>query len=265
MSLVRENLLAIDAGNTRTKWALFNGVGEILTQGACLNEDLVSAEFLAKDYLCKTVMIANVAGVEISQKLTEKCHASGLTITWAKSSNVACSVKNNYEHPSQLGVDRWSALIAAWNMYQTPCVVVNLGTAITVDALVANHNGAEFLGGLILPGLKLLQQALVGGTRDIASGVASKLGEIKYFPLNTADAVETGICLAIVGAVTELVAKLQLFIGGGVQAIIVLTGGDANLLMPQLALKFNTNAVKRVLVHHNLVLQGLYLLEREQE
>lgn len=264
-SLHKGDLLTIDAGNTRTKWALFDGAGEILSQDACLNADLVSAEFLAKDRLCKTVIIANVAGAEVAQKLTEKCQALSLTITWAKASSLACNVKNNYDTHSQLGADRWAALIAAWSLYQMPCVVVNLGTAVTVDALAPSNNGAEFLGGFILPGLKMLQQALVSGTRDIASGVACKLGEIKRFPTNTADAVHTGASSAVVGAITEMVEKLHTHIGGGVPATIVLSGGDADLLIPLLAAKFNTESVKRVFVHHNLVLQGLYLLEREQE
>lgn len=264
-SFDRGDLLAIDAGNTRTKWALFNGAGDLLSQGVCANADLASVEFLPKNTACKCVIISNVAGAEVAEFLTEKCQALSLTITWAKASSLACGVKNNYDNSSQLGTDRWAALIAAWSVYQTPCVVVNLGTAVTIDALAPNNNGAEFLGGLILPGLKLLQQTLVNGTRDIANGVASKLGSIQSFPTNTADAVQTGACLAIVGAIAEMVEKLQTHIGGGVQAMIVLSGGDARLLMPLVAAKFNTDAVKRVFVHDNLVLQGLYLLEREQE
>ena len=264
-SFDRGNLLAIDAGNTRTKWALFDGTGKILSQDVCANPDLVTLEFLPKNTPCHQVIISNVAGAEVAQLLKYKCQALGLTIAWAKASSLACGVKNNYDNPSQLGTDRWAALIAAWSLYQTPCVVINLGTAVTIDALASHHHGAEFLGGLILPGLKLLQQTLVNGTRDIASGVASKLGEIERFPTNTADAVYTGASLAIVGAITEVVEKLQMHLGGSLQTTLVLSGGDTGLLMPLLTAKFNTDAVKRVLVHDNLVLQGLYCLEREQE
>ena len=264
MSFDQGSLLAIDAGNTRTKWALFDATREISSQGACLNADLASAEFLPKDSLCKTVIIANVAGAAIAHKLTEKCQALGLAITWAKASDIACGVTNHYDNPTQLGVDRWAALIAAWDIYKTPCLVVSLGTAVTIDALTATPNSAEFFGGVIVPGLKLLQQTLVSGTSDIANGVASKTGKFENFPTNTADAVQTGAYLALIGAIAEMAEKLQAHIGNQ-QAVIILSGGDANILMPLLATKFNTDSIKRVFVHDNLVLQGLYLLEREQE
>lgn len=260
-SLRSDNLLAIDAGNTRTKWALFNAAAEILSQGVCTNIDLALAEFLPKNTICNHAIIANVAGAEVAQVLAEKCQGLGLTITWAKSSSRACGVTNNYDHPSQLGVDRWAAIIAAWQHYQSPCIVVSLGTAATIDALAPNKDGAEFLGGIILPGLNLLQQTLVNGTHDIAIGVASQAGKVTHFATNTADAVYTGACLAIIGAIAEMVEKLQ---AQSEQVMIVLSGGDARVLMPLLALKFNTDSVKRVVLHDNLVLQGLYLLESEQ-
>lgn len=262
MSLNTGSLLTIDAGNTRTKWALFNAVGELLNQGVCANANLAMVEFLPKSTLCKYVVIANVAGEKVAQMLTEKCVALGLTITWARASHLACSVKNNYDNPSQLGVDRWAAIIAAWYYYQSPCVMVNVGTAVTIDALASNKEGAEFLGGLILPGLNLMQQNLVQGTHDIASGVVNQIGKAANFPTNTADAVVTGACLAIVGAIAEMVEKLQ---ASCEQVMIILSGGDARILIPLLAQKFNTDSLKRVVLHDNLVLQGLYLLEREQE
>ncbi len=265
MSFGRGSLLAIDAGNTRTKWALFDATGAISSPSVCANADLASAQFLPTSTSCKQAFISNVVGAEVAQLLTAKCQALGLTITWTKSTSLACGVKSNYDHPSQLGTDRWAALIAAWSIYQTPCIVVDLGTAVTIDALAPNHHGAEFLGGLILPGLRLLQQTLLNGTHGIASSVVNISGKATNFPTNTADAVHTGACLAIIGAIVEVTTRLQKHIGGGTQTTIVLTGGDAVLLMPLLADKFNTDSVKRVFVRDNLVLQGLYLLEREQE
>ncbi len=258
MSVDSASLLAIDAGNTRTKWALFNIVGEVLSQGVCANVDLAAAEFVPKNTACKQAIISNVAGEGVAKLIAEKYLP--LTVTWLKASSLACGVKNNYDHPSQLGADRWATLIATWRIYQSSCVVVNLGTAVTIDALASNHHHAEFLGGLILPGLTMLQQILINGTHDIAIGMAIKSGEIKHFPTNTSDAVYTGACLAIIGAITQMFAKLQTH---SEQVMIILSGGDAHLLMPLLALKFNTDSLKCVCVQDNLVLQGLYYLERE--
>lgn len=152
-----QQILTIDAGNTRVKWGLFNKEGVMLSHGACLHGDLAHANFPE----VSRVIISNVAGTKIRAELEKKLAASS-TIHWIEAQTIACSVKSNYEKPETLGTDRWAALIAAWHIKQTPCVVVNAGTAVTIDALSVNQQTkqAEFIGGLILPGLNLMQQSL---------------------------------------------------------------------------------------------------------
>ena len=253
--------LAIDAGNTRTKWALFDEAGKVCSQGVCLNSDLPSTEFFKIGTTCDRVVISNVAGAEIGALLQTKCLNLGLIVHWAVSSGEACHVKNNYDYPSQLGSDRWAALIAAWHIVHAPCVVVNVGTAATIDALTFNDDGVMFLdglflGGLILPGLRLMQQALVQG----ADGITITSGNLDSFPTNTANAVHTGACLAIVGAITQVIHQLEVHCA--TKPKIILSGGDAALLMPLLLNQLNCDFSEQVILCENLVLQGLYLLDK---
>lgn len=103
-------LLAIDAGNTRTKWGAFDAQGNLLETGAALNSQLDEVNFPT----AHRVMIANVAGEAHAKKLTQKL--TGAEVTFATASAEACGILNGYENPSQLGIDRWAALIGAWHL-----------------------------------------------------------------------------------------------------------------------------------------------------
>ena len=80
-------------------------------------------------------MIANVAGNEVGEKLRKLSSRWRTAPRWAASVRSQAGVSNLYDDPSQLGVDRWAALIGARKYCSDPCVVVNAGTATTVDAL----------------------------------------------------------------------------------------------------------------------------------
>jgi type III pantothenate kinase len=153
-------------------------------------------------------------------------------------------VLNSYEHPAQLGSDRWAALIAAWHLELASCLVVNCGTATTVDALSAE---GEFLGGLILPGVDMMRSSLAAGAAQLAQTV----GVWREFPRNTADATFSGSIQAAVGAI-----RLQfeaLAVRGSVRCL--LSGGAADKVQTHLKLP-----LVRV---DNLVLRGLQIIGQE--
>jgi type III pantothenate kinase len=152
-----------------------------------------------------------------------------------------CGVRNLYDQPEQLGSDRWAALIAAWHQVRRACLVVNCGTATTIDALSAQ---GEFIGGLILPGLTLMQQSLSQGTAQLS---VSK-GVVQNFPRNTADAIASGVLRATLGAIEHQFTLLQ--VDG--EAVCILTGGAADPLMHFLQMP--------VQFEKNLVLKGLQLI-----
>ena len=112
----------------------------------------------------------NVAGEAARVRVEAQLARWRLTPEWLTASAAACGVTNRYARPTQLGADRWASLIAAWrrstatDLFPPACVVVNAGTAVTIDALDAN---GVFHGGLILPGMRLMLEALAEKTAGL--------------------------------------------------------------------------------------------------
>ena len=242
-------MLAIDSGNTRTKWAVIADDGRIQEAGVCLNTALGELVIPASWQPCERAIAANVAGEGVSASITALLKKAEIDVVWAKAEAKTLGLKNNYQSPESLGVDRWAAMVAAFKCYlnQPACLVVNAGTALTIDAIYQN----AFIGGLIVPGFSMMQNALL---QNIAA-VNSQYGQIKTFPLSTADASASGVLSAIVGAIVMQADKLESYCQD--VPTVVMTGGDAPMLMPILTQVFG---VKPVLAE-NLVLEGLYLME----
>ena len=85
-------------------------------------------------------------------------------VHFARSTASACGVTNSYRQPRRLGVDRWVAMIGAWSEFESSCLVVDAGTAVTIDAI---DDTGQHLGGQILPGVALMARALASNTSDI--------------------------------------------------------------------------------------------------
>lgn len=234
--------LVIDAGNTRVKWGLHDGL-HWQAQGSVPHAEAPGLGAVWQEKPINSAIISSVTHAAINQILQQQLDALAIPVTWIKTSAQACGVKNGYASPAQLGTDRWAAVVAAWQRYHLACVVVSAGTALTVDALSAT---GEFLGGLIAPGLVMMQSALVSNTAALEHGT----GRIEDFPAATADAMFTGALLAMAGAVTAMQNTLQQ--RENITPQLILTGGDACTL--QIALSGQGEIVD------NLVLEGLILL-----
>ena len=250
--------LLIDAGNTRIKWALADGekwlcrgdvptvrVGEF---SQIIGEQLAHLNPRANMEVINQIWVSNVAGKEVSQNILDMVSGISSRPHFVAARDSQCGVKNGYSTASQLGSDRWAALISAWNIVKGKCLVVNSGTATTVDALSGQ---GEFVGGLILPGLELMLNSLVGATDQLKFAQ----GEYVPFPLNTADAVYSGAVQAICGAIER---QYNLLDDDG--APLILGGGTAALLQPYLAQK-NFKVQPRVV--EGLVLRGLLVISQE--
>jgi type III pantothenate kinase len=238
-------LLAIDAGNTFVKWAYHDGQSWRHPQRVLL------ADFYRnpKQYLqhrAQRMLVANVAGSAVQAAI--ETIFPGQVVQWVKASSHACGVSNQYAAPEQLGADRWAMLIAARAMTQADCIVVSLGTALTVDMLA--HDG-RFLGGVIAPGMRLMRTALAQGT----AAVAPPPGQVTRFPGNTADAVQTGLVYATLGVIEKTLAEFEAQCQQPVSCI--LTGGGADRIAPYLNRPFQ--------VVDNLVLEGLRLLAQQEK
>lgn len=218
----RQRLL-IDAGNARLKWAVVED-GRWREEGVTGYDDwnCLRAQ-LSGDSEC---FIASVASPVREQQLTRLLTAAGIVPTWIASTAAFAGVTNGYVEPLRLGVDRWMGLIAARQRTRQPVLVVSAGTAMTVDAMTAE---GAFLGGLIVPGVQLMRQALTQGT----ACVAEVDGHWQAFPQKTGDAVQSGIVAALCGAIQRQYA--QLAAASVTEPCCLVTGGDAETILPHLA------------------------------
>lgn len=265
-------ILAIDSGNTRVKWGLWDEGGDaapassasalvLASAGGWLHvgalrhdelDDVTSglAAALARLPAPARIAVANVAGEGARTALSRALAGLAVPVTWAQSRAAQCGVTNGYGKPATLGVDRWAALIGARHRSPGDCIVVGAGTATTIDILRAS---GEFRGGVILPGLDLMKRALAENTArlPLADGVFADE------PRNTEDAIETGALHAQAGAIERMHARAGAGAGSGAgQVACLLSGGAAARIAAQLALPHE-------LLDH-LVLDGLVRIALEE-
>lgn len=254
-------LLLIDMGNSRVKWTRARIRTPRLSWGggdapayAVLDESQAAEhaqwqrdDFIAQVLLDRTppqrVLIANVAGARLESMARE-----ALAQTWqlepefVQSTAMACGVRNAYPEPAKLGVDRWLGLIAARAMHRGSVCIVSAGTACTVDGLDAN---GQHLGGVILPGPRLMVSSLMKGTSEIGWRAVGGSARDSLFSDNTMGAVQQGAVHALGALVERAMQTMQqqtgerpqlVFTGGGsaaLRAAVNLTGQD----IPDLVLR----------------------------
>jgi len=236
-------ILALDAGNTRIKWGLwadgFLAQGSILTAQAARLFDALHAHARPA-----SAIGSNVAGAAVGEQLEQALQPWRLPVHWIESRAEQCGVRSGYRVPAQLGTDRWAALIGAHARGIGDALVVNSGTAVTIDALTA---GGHFLGGLILPGVELMGRALAQGT----AGLSLRAGVFEPFPRDTADAIHSGALQALCGAVDRMRRALG---RESASVNVVLSGGAAHLLAPMIE--------PAPILAPSLVLEGLVEIAR---
>lgn len=221
--------LLLDLGNSRLKWAVSDGE-RILDRGAVPAADLaetVTAGIASGVRALRAVWFASVAGADRDAEVVIALRARWqCPVHQVHSSAVTRGVRNAYTEPGRLGVDRWLTLIAAHARGWAPCCIVDCGTAITLDGLAAD---GRHLGGVILPGVRLMREALYRHTRRIPADTDGNAG---IFGTSTRDAVRGGTLLGAAAAVDALAAAQIRELGAGAQ--ILLTGGGAAELRPWL-------------------------------
>ncbi|OFZ66079.1 MAG: hypothetical protein A2V79_03065 [Betaproteobacteria bacterium RBG_16_56_24] len=261
--------LLIDAGNTRIKWAFADADEWLHSEVLPVEQAGELPRFFTGYQGIQQIWVSNVAGDEIARHIRNIRAGQSAQPHFIVAKEAQCGVRNGYSNPSRLGSDRWAALIAAWHLVHGKCMVVNCGTATTIDTLSGQ---GEFLGGLIVPGVELMQRNLFAATDQLnpdnlivrhsgedrndtvlaneLSGLKSTQGEYVPFPKNTADAMFSGAVQASCGAIVRQYALL-----GDDSAPVVLSGGAAAVLHQHLKMPLH--------VVDDLVLRGLLLIAQE--
>ncbi|NHA14258.1 type III pantothenate kinase [Thioalkalivibrio sp. XN279] len=224
--------LLLDLGNTRLKAARSDGSGGLELLGEASHREHGMAGALARALGASApgagvAWCANVAGPAAGEALAAAlAQAGGGGLSFLRAAPEACGVSCAYAEPARLGADRWAALLGARGLSAAPCVVVDAGSALTIDAMAAQ---GRHLGGWILPGLAMMVDALEARTGDLARfRQASAPAVTGGFPTDTRSAMEEGARLAALGAVAA--AQERLALHAGAPARLFLTGGDAPAL-----------------------------------
>jgi type III pantothenate kinase len=244
-------ILELDVGNTRLKWrartsvVVGSGAESYLLGGLSQALNDISDSLSSIDV--GTILVASVAGQNAAESI--RCWSLNcweLEPEFAKVSEVCAGVDCGYDKIELLGIDRWLAVLAAHELSTRGALVVDCGSAITVDVLVAGRHE----GGYIAPGMRLMLGSLFSDTAQVKVNFAAQdcLGPGK----DTITAVNRGLLLMVVGLIERASAECK----EGKGLPIFFTGGDAEVVM---GLYRQANSECELYFVRDLVLDGLSL------
>ena len=216
-------LLAIDAGNSNIKLALFNG-DELRAQWRLTSGELDQVASMDPQGV-EAIVIASVVPA-LNPTLTRIAEDHFNLTPVFVDHTTPTGLKILYDSPAELGADRLVDAVAAVEKYGAPCIVVDFGTATTFNAI----NGArEFLGGAISPGLMTCSEALFAR--------AAKLPRVQFerpekvIGSSTVAAIQSGLYYGYAGLVDGVLEKMIAELG--LKPRVVATGGLAHAIAPE--------------------------------
>ena len=210
------NCLQLDVGNSGSKWRLLRE-GEVVVRGTYRPQERASQEaLLGCTGALQQIWVASVADSEAERALADMLAEQWGVQPWFARSGASCAgLRNSYDEPERLGVDRWLAMLAAWRRLRGRACVVDAGSALTYDLVSAD---GQHEGGYIIPGPTLMERALLLDTQRVRF---EEEAEYELSPgQSTAQAVRHGIALAQTGALAlamdraGIVSSQLLFCGG---------------------------------------------------
>jgi len=267
--------IVVDIGNTRLKCGIFhpNGDNEVnvvplrLWRDGIFLHPLLQWELLSE----KELLTADIYPAPITWRiaLTGSFHWKGLRTEILKvrpNDKFEFIVREQIplelavDSPDKVGIDRLLAALAAVHKYgDSPMLIVDAGSAITVD-VVQNRT---FCGGAILPGLHALSKAYpqLSEKLPLVPIPQPKFTTCPNYPgVNTQEAIFNGLYWGVIGAIRQFY-DMTFSKKGAVKksaAILILTGGDANSLLPGLFQFISSRCIK---YHDVLVLEGINLCD----
>jgi type III pantothenate kinase len=270
-------IIAVDIGNSAVKAALVEGAsvhgsGRLATNGATTDDLADGLRTLAGRAAepPRAILAASVVD-RWTERLEQAAGVLGLPLTVVGAPRIP--IGTALPRPDLVGPDRLLGAWAASRLYSSPVVVVDLGTATTLDAVDAD---GVFLGGAILPGLGLAADALAQGTARLPR-VALALPE-EAIGTDTEGALQSGIVIGHLGAVRELVLRMRARLVGPAAAHgahgagtadrrvrVVVTGGHAEASWAQQAWREPADGLPAIADHldPSLLLRGLGLLAED--
>ncbi len=218
-----KGIVLVDVGNSQIKW-LQAGDADVdrwqIQQSCPRSASALLASLVLAGVSTREIVVSSVADEDFNAALTATLVNAGWQAPqFAVSQPQQLGLTNSYSDPFRMGVDRWLAMLAAWHRVAGPLIVVDAGTALTVD--IVDSSGTHE-GGYILPGIGLMESALMRDTHRVrfSDGAERTLRPGQ----STAQCVTSGVWLAGHSAVQAVVSRY-------VDYRVLITGGDAQALM----------------------------------
>ncbi|MEX2264518.1 MAG: type III pantothenate kinase [Bryobacteraceae bacterium] len=248
-------LLALDVGNTNVTIGAFEGgrlirdwrlrtvVEQTADEWGILLRNIFTLSALGLDHV-EGIIVASVVP-PLDSALVQMAHRYFDSDALFVTATTDTGLKICYENPSEVGADRLVNGVAALHKYGGPCVVVDLGTAITFDAISAK---AEYLGGVIAAGIGISIDALFSRTARLPR-VDFRQPE-RVIGTNTVSSIQSGLYYGALGMIDGIVERLMTELGPDTR--VIATGGQAPMIAK------GSRYLK--LIDEHLTLEGLRLI-----
>jgi type III pantothenate kinase len=220
-------LIAVDAGNTQTVVGLFEGDElvdhwRIATNAARTSDEhaLLVSQFLGQydrgfDDVTGMVVSSTVPRLTAVLRTLAERYLTVAPVVLEPGTRSGIPIL--YDNPRQVGPDRIANAVAAWDRYGGATIMVDFGTATTVDAISAK---GEYLGGAILPGIGISMDALFG--RAAALRRVELVEPRNVIGKSTVESIQSGAVYGFTGSVDAIVRRIEAELG---ECTVVATGG----------------------------------------
>lgn len=248
-------LLALDAGNSNVTVGVFDGerlvadwrlrtvIDQTTDEWGVLLRNLFALAGLDFASIDGIIVASVVPPLDAPLAATIRRYFGAEALFVSHATDTGLTIR--YDNPREVGADRIVNSVAAFTKYGGPCVVVDLGTAITFDAVSAQ---AEYLGGVIAAGVNISIEALFTRTARLP---LVDFGEPKsVIGTNTVDSMRSGLFYGAVGMIDGIVERVAAELGP--ETRVVATGGQARMIAS------GTRTLRHI--DENLTLDGLHLI-----
>ncbi|WP_420933967.1 type III pantothenate kinase [Alteromonas sp. A081] len=242
--LSEQNVLLVDIGNTRIKYSVLCNDKKEPKSANSLDELF---HFIDSYEKISHIYLASVRNNDVSEEIKVLCRSRKINFTEKHTEKEAFGIKNSYEKVQKMGVDRWLAMVCAAENTKKAFFVMDVGTAITVDFVVAGQH----LGGWIVPGFNVMRDALVASTKKVF--VNDEIPTSFGVGTDTEDCVATGCHAAVYGVYLSAIDYIS---SKQTDFDVILGGGDKKVFA------FLESAVNIRPAH--LVVQGLARYARKE-
>lgn len=250
-------ILAADIGNTTVVIGLIEN-DEIITSEKFMT-DISEIEMNYHEKITRMLLNRGITKIDgavissvvplmtgiISDVISSEYGVTPLVI----SSETSADIKIMTDEPSKVGSDRIADAVGAAAQYGAPLIVIDMGTATTVSVI---NKDKEFLGGMILPGVRTALHSLIKNTAQLPQIKLSSPPE-SLIGKNTVDSIESGVIYGTASCIDEICTRLSEELG--FMPKIIATGGNAEKIVPYCR--------HEIILDKRLLLKGLNIIYKQ--